>query len=193
MDASALSSQGSSVILGFIMSPLHTLVHPSLQSTSGRIAERIATRAIVLQGFEILMLYTRRYNDYSFPGGGVDSNEDLMACLQRELEEETGAKGIKIMHYYGHVDEYRPHHKSDFDLLFMRSHFYVCRADRELGTAAMESYEVANGMTALWLDIRQAIAHNEQVIANNASSMGLSIQRETLMLKHVAKDILRIG
>lgn len=42
------------------------------------IAERIATRAIVLKGDQILLLYTRRYNDYSLPGGGVEEGETLL-------------------------------------------------------------------------------------------------------------------
>lgn len=169
---------------------LHTLIHPTLSSTSGRTLERKTVRAIVLHDEEILLLYTRRYNDYSFPGGGLNAGEDILTGLCRELQEETGARNIKILHHYGDVDEYRPHAKPNYDLLYMRSHFYVCQVDRALGDAAMEGYELSNGMAAAWVNIHGAISHNEKVIADNEASMGMSIQRETLMLKHVAMNML---
>jgi ADP-ribose pyrophosphatase YjhB (NUDIX family) len=169
---------------------LHTLIHPQLRSTEGAALERLAVRAIVLHGEDILLLYTRRYNDYSFPGGGLNDGEEVVDGLQRELQEETGARNIEVVRYYGYIDEYRPYHKPEYDLMYMRSHFYVCQADRELGTTAPESYEQANGMVPQWTNIRHAIAHNEQVLAQKASTMGLSIHRETLMLKQVADELL---
>jgi 8-oxo-dGTP pyrophosphatase MutT (NUDIX family) len=169
---------------------LHTLIHPDLPSLSGKILERQAVRAIVLHEEDILLLFTKRYNDYSFPGGGLHVGEDAHLGLRRELEEETGARNVQILRHYGYVDEYRPHHKPEYDLMYMRSHFYVCHADPELGKTAMESYEHANGMTPHWINIHRAIEHNEQVIAAKSASMGLSIQRETLMLKQVVSELL---
>lgn len=147
-------------------------------------------RAVVLQKKDILLLYTRRYNDFSFPGGGLNRGEDALDGLKRELFEETGAHNIQIVRHYGCIDEYRPHHKPEFDVLYMRSHFYICEADRELGYTTMESYEKENGMAPQWINIHDAIAHNERVIAGKETSMGLSILRETLMLRQVAHDLL---
>jgi ADP-ribose pyrophosphatase YjhB (NUDIX family) len=48
---------------------------------------RKATRAIVLDGENILLLYTERYHDYSLPGGGVYDGESLINGLKRELKE----------------------------------------------------------------------------------------------------------
>lgn len=152
--------------------------------------KRVAARAIVLHGEEILLLYTKRYDDFSFPGGGLNEEEDLEAGLQRELFEETGARNIEVLRHYCFFDEYRPYHKPGFDVLYMRSHFFLCGADRELGSPIMESYEKANGMVPRWINIHHAIVHNETVLEVQPATMGLSIQRETVMLKHVAKDLL---
>lgn len=70
----------------------------------------------------------------------------------------------------------------------MRSHFYLCSADRELDSPMMESYEKTNGMEPRWINIHAAIAHNERVMKEQRASMGLSIQRETLMLRRIAQD-----
>jgi 8-oxo-dGTP pyrophosphatase MutT (NUDIX family) len=172
------------------MTLLHTLIHPQLKTLNGKVLERLAARAIVLHGDEILLLHTRRYNDYSFPGGGLNAGEDIVSGLHRELQEETGARNIQVLRHYGYVEEYRPYHKPEYDLMFMRSHFYLCQTDRELGSVALEPYEEANGMTAQWINIHSAIAHNEQVIAEKPAGMGLSIGRETLMLKHVMHKLL---
>jgi ADP-ribose pyrophosphatase YjhB (NUDIX family) len=172
------------------MSLIHTFIHPALSSVSGKGLERKAVRAIALHGNDILLLYTRRYNDYSFPGGGINADEDLLAGLERELKEETGAHNIRGVRHYGDFDEYRPHNKPGHDFLYMRSHFYVCEVERILGECAMETYEISNGMAAIWINIHEAITHNEKVMAEKEASMGLSIHRETLMLKHVARNLL---
>lgn len=129
------------------MTLLHTLTHPDA-SPGGTVFERQAVRAVVLRGSAILLLYTRRYDDYSFPGGGLAPGENPIDGLRRELAEETGAANVSVEHHIGYLDEYRPALRDGYDTLFMRSHFYLCGADSELGAAAPEAYEVANGIGA---------------------------------------------
>ncbi|MGF1806235.1 NUDIX domain-containing protein, partial [Aliivibrio sifiae] len=72
---------------------LNITTHPDLDRLDNqKILQRNATRAIILKGEDILLLYTERYHDYSLPGGGIDDGEDVIAGLVREIEEETGAK-----------------------------------------------------------------------------------------------------
>lgn len=170
------------------MTLLHTLTHPAV-ATGGRTVERQAVRAIVMRGNDILLLYTRRYDDYSFPGGGLDAEEDPIEGLRRELLEETGAKDVVVEHVIGHFDEYRPPLKASYDVLFMRSHFYLCRVVGELGAATPEAYEVANGMVPVWIDIGKALEHNRSVLASKPPNMGLSIERETWILQYVTENI----
>ena len=148
--------------------------------------ERQAVRAVIMRGSEILLLYTRRYDDFSFPGGGLAPGEDPVKGLRRELLEETGAANVSMERYIGHVDEHRPPLKGGYDVLFMRSHFYLCSVTGELGAAAPEAYEVANGMVPRWIDIEAALGHNRRVLDTRPPSMGLSIERETWMLTYVS-------
>ena len=71
----------------------------------------------------------------------------------------------------------------------MISHCYVCEIDDELGSTSLEPHELSNGMTSLWINIFEAIAHNEYVIAHSEKK-GLSIERETFLLKEIAEKLI---
>lgn len=174
---------------------LKTAFHPDISpqdispSSELKLIERHATRAIVVKGDKILLLYTERYHDYSLPGGGLDEGEDEVAGLIRELKEETGAQGVQNVKPFARYDEYRPWYKPDADIIYMVSYCYTCDIDEKLGDTAYESHEIRNGMTALWMKIHEAISHNEEVIANS-DKKGLSIERETFLLKQIAEELL---
>lgn len=173
---------------------LKTAFHPDVSreditTTSELILiTRHAARGIVLRGENILLLYTQRYDDYSLPGGGIDAGEDATEGLIRELREETGALGVRNVKGFARYDEYRPWHKPDADIIHMISHCFVCDIDEELGDTSYEAYEVSNGMKPLWVNIHKAVSHNEEVIANS-DKKGLSIERETFLLKVIAEEL----
>jgi len=175
-----------------IKTALHPDVSPKDISPDSNLTliTRYAARGIILRGEDILLLYTRRYDDYSLPGGGIDEGEDNIAGLIRELQEETGAQGIRNIKDFARYDEYRPWYKPDADIIHMISHCYVCDIDDELGDTAYESYEIKNGMRPLWMNIHKAIAHNENVMANSIQK-GLSIHRETFLLKEIVNVCTR--
>ena len=132
---------------GIIMLITETLIHPELSlCPNARVLFQRAARGVAMQDEQILLLFTERYNDFSFPGGGVDDGEDIITGLVREMEEETGARGVKVGREFARVDEKRPHWKSEFDVLHMVSHFHFCEINSPLQEVRMESYEIANGM-----------------------------------------------
>lgn len=174
---------------------LKSTTHPDVQGLSDKSGKsdksfnRQATRAIVLKGEDILLLYTQRYDDYSLPGGGVEPGEEMIAGLIRELKEETGARNIRDIREFGLYEEFRPWYKDDFDQMHMQSYCYLCNIDDELSTPALEHYEIQNGMSAVWINIHQAIAHNEQTLAHS-QKQGLSIVRETFLLKLIVAELM---
>jgi 8-oxo-dGTP pyrophosphatase MutT (NUDIX family) len=169
----------------------HPNVSPSdiLPASALRLIERHAARGIVMKGEMILLLYTQRYHDYSLPGGGIDEGEDEVAGLIRELQEETGAQGVRNVKPFARYDEYRPWYKPDADIIYMVSYCYRCDIDEQLGDTRLEAHEINNGMTPLWINIHEAIEHNESVIANS-DKKGLSIERETFLLKIIAEELI---
>jgi 8-oxo-dGTP pyrophosphatase MutT (NUDIX family) len=168
---------------------LKTTIHPDVDPNSAMILKRQAARAVVLKGEDILMLYTQRYDDYTLPGGGIDEGEDIINGLIRELKEETGAMGIADILPFGRYEEFRPWSKNNFDTLHMNSYCFTCKVDDELGLTQLEDYEVSNGMCPIWLNIHEAIAHNQNTI-RNSDKKGLSIERETFLLKLVVDELI---
>jgi len=176
---------------------LKTAIHPDValntslntSPNTSTVFHRKAARAIVLKGDDILMLYTKRYHDYTLPGGGIDDGEDITDGLIRELKEETGAKNITNIQAFGRYEEYRPWYKDDFDIVHMDSYCFTCNIDDELGDTQLEDYEVNNGMHPVWLNIHEAIKHNEATMANS-NKKGLSIERETFLLKLIVAELL---
>ncbi len=168
---------------------LKTAIHPDADPQSPNMFSRQAARAIVLNGQNILMLYTQRYHDYTLPGGGIDEGEDIINGLIRELKEETGAKQISNIKPFGRYDEFRPWYKDNLDTVHMRSFCYTCSVADELGETQLESYEISNGMRPVWLNIFDAIKHNEDTIKHSAKK-GLSIERETYLLKRIVAELI---
>ncbi|WP_397362710.1 NUDIX hydrolase [Olleya sp. R77988] len=171
------------------MQKLKTHYHPEVKNLENKsVFTRLATRSIAIQGNTILLLYTKRYEDYSLPGGGLDVNEDKIEGMKRELNEETGAKNIKNIKPFGIYEEYRPWYKPDFDVQHMISYCYTCDINKELGNTNLEAYETKNGMKAVWVNIHKAIAHNTKIMTTS-NKKGLSIERETFLLKRIAEGL----
>ncbi|HCY45568.1 MAG TPA: DNA mismatch repair protein MutT [Flavobacteriales bacterium] len=171
------------------MEILKTHYHPEIDSLEDKsIFTRLATRSITLRGDSILLLYTERYEDYSLPGGGLDEGESKTEGMIRELNEETGAREIKNIKPFGVPEEYRPWYKPDYDIQHMISYCYTCDISKDLGVAKMESYETKNGMKAKWVNIHEAINHNNRTM-DTSEKKGMSIERETFLLKLIVERV----
>ncbi len=173
------------------MQILKTHFHPDVTTLEHKtIFTRLATRAITLQSDSILLLYTKRYEDFSLPGGGLKSDENKIEGMIRELQEETGAKDIKNIKPFGAYEEYRPWYKPEHDIQHMISYCYTCDVNKELGDSNLEFYEIKNGMKAMWINIHEAINHNKKIIATS-DKKGLSIERETYLLELIVEHLIK--
>ncbi|MCL2522392.1 MAG: NUDIX domain-containing protein [Erysipelotrichales bacterium] len=121
---------------------------------------RVTARAVVLKERMALMVYCKYFDDYSFPGGGLEIGETLLECLHREAKEEGGVE-VKVIKEIAIVNEYRHHElKQNYH---KESHFYLCECINE-EEAIFEDYELLHGYEKVWIDIDEAIVHNKKLL-----------------------------
>lgn len=146
---------------------------------------RETVRAVVINGAnQVLLIYSNRYNDYTFAGGGIKQGESHELALKRELFEELGAKEIAIISYMGCIEEIKYGILEDRYVYLQTSHFY---------TVTISSYEKTtligrekwHGIEPKWMMPYDAIVHNQKVMKDiNHQQKGLKtvLQREEILL-----------
>ena len=66
---------------------------------------RPSARAVIIKDGKIAMVYSKKYNYYKFPGGGIEADECMEDALIREVLEETGLCVIRdSIQEYGNRD-----------------------------------------------------------------------------------------
>jgi ADP-ribose pyrophosphatase YjhB (NUDIX family) len=61
------------------------------------------------------------------PGGGVETNEDLIEALKREIEEESGLKELELVRKLGVVEQEYLEEKR-----IAQRHYYLLKADGDI-------------------------------------------------------------
>lgn len=131
----------------------------------GKTSQRIAVRAVILRGRELLMVYSANVGDYKFPGGGVNVGETHAQALARELLEECGASLLSVDGEIGAIIEYNFPTEKDFDVFKMTSHYYLCRIEGDnFGAQKLDGYEQDLGFTPVWIDLDIALQRNKQLL-----------------------------
>ncbi len=153
---------------------------------------RITVRAVILKDNEVLMIYSKKFNDYIFPGGGIKENESLEDALKRELYEELGANKVTIIKGVGYTEELR-HGISGSDSVYnQKSYYYICNIE-DIGKPNFVGREKEDDLTAFFKDIDEVILHNELILKDyNHQQKGFKtvLTRENRILKYVKEYIL---
>lgn len=156
----------------------------------GTTVRRDAVRAVALKEGRILLLYSTKYGDYHFPGGGVKEGEDFLEALSRELMEECGAELLEVHRPLGKVVEYKFAKEEEFETFCMTSYYYFCSIGELKGSQYLEDYEVDLGLEPRWITLQEALRANEQVMANGAPPW---VKRGTMVLRLLAELVQQAG
>ena len=119
---------------------------------------RPGARAILLdQKSRIALMHVSNHDYYKLPGGGVDSGEDTVAALNRELLEEVGASSVEVVSEIGQVNEYRD------DWGMIGEHYgFIAKLTGEIIEPSRTDKEINHGYNTVWADnIDEAIARVE--------------------------------
>ncbi len=154
------------------------------------INRRIAARGIIESRGKLLMIKTNR-GDYKFPGGGVQRGESQKEALVREVEEETGYKVKRVIGKIGVVKQVNPDNYTENCTFQMYSNYYLCSLSPERGIQNLEEYEKRLGYKPYWVDIEEALAINERLLAEGNKENSPWVERETRVLRFLNKNLQR--
>lgn len=142
---------------------------------------RTAVRAIIRRGDRYLMIYSRKYGDCKFPGGGQEQGETNMDTLLREVREESG-RDVKpeTAQMYLLVHERRMGMLGD--VLDMNSFYYICEVSDEIHEQNLQDYEVDEEYEVLWMTLTEALRYNKHADLHEKTPW---VARETAVMERL--------
>ena len=150
---------------------------------------RPSARALIIRDGLVALVYSKKYNYFKFPGGGMKNGENNIAALIREVKEEIGldvvASSIKE---YGMVIR---KDKSESNGLFLQeNYYYFCEVKNIIHKQELDSYELEEGFMLKWVSIDDAILTNLKGKHNDPDLNTMHIiERDAKVLKMLKGDI----
>ena len=167
------------------MKQLGEIIVSKLLSKQTKEIYRQAARGIIRDGDKVLMIYCTFFNDYTFPGGGVENGESPLNALERECREEAGVIVKNIRSFYKIVEK---REKDEETYLLHESLFYLCDIDQYC-EPHLEEYEIELGYKAVWISIDEAI-ENDILKINKLTENDYTgvLERELRILEELKKQ-----
>lgn len=113
---------------------------------NGSVFNRPSVRGIIMRDGRFAMIYSKKYNYYQFPGGGIKAGESMEDALIREVSEEAGLCVIRnSIQEYGQVHRVQKGTKED---IFMQDiYYFLCDVKETVAQQKLEQYEAEEGFT----------------------------------------------
>lgn len=168
----------------------NTIIEDGIK-TFNNLKDRKTVRAVIIKNNQVLMLYSKLFDDYTFPGGGIKNGENMEEALKRELYEELGANTVKIIKEIGYTEEVRFGIKGSDSTYLQTSYFMLCEID-DIGEPNFVGREKIQGIIPVWVNIDEAIKHNDFINTyerQNSKGFKTVLQRENLVLNYIKEFI----
>ncbi len=150
---------------------------------------RKASRGIIrTKDNKYVLIYSKHFDDYSFPGGGIDDGESRKVALLREVLEEAGAI-VSDVSEFGRIVEYRPMQNNENKAYKLISYFYTCNLEK-LTKNQLEDYEVDLGYETRVISLEEALEHNLKRLGE-VDTRKSPLEREIFIMKKVLSGYRR--
>lgn len=148
---------------------------------------REAVRAVVINEMgQIALLNVTRRGFHKLPGGGVETGEEKIEALYREILEEVGCQ-VEVTNELGKVIEYRDEWQQ-----VQTSYCYLVKQVGEQQQNSLTEKELADGFEITWAkSIDDAIAILEA--DNPAGYDGQRMKPRDLAILRAARELTRAG
>ncbi len=154
---------------------------------AGKVFRRDSARCICIRDGKIMMVYSKQYDYYKFPGGGIEEGETLEEAMMREAREEAGLVVIpESAAEYGVVPRANKSSEPGIACFRQDNFYFLCRAEEELTETEQDSYEVEEGFTPVWVTPEEVIRTDRDAhLTGNKRVMGA---REAGVLELLVKE-----
>lgn len=147
----------------------------------GSVFRRPSARAIIIKDGKIAMVYSKKYNYYKFPGGGIEADECMEDALIREVLEETGLCVIEnSIQEYGQVHRVQKGKKED--IFIQDNYYFLCCVKENLERQNLDKYEEEEGFTLDFVDPQLAIDVNRENALDDLDPVMLEREARVLEL-----------
>ena len=127
---------------------------------NGETKYRETVRSIVINEHkQVGLLYSKKFKDFTFPGGGIKENETHITALQRELYEEIGATEIRVLDLLGYTEELKYGLWGNKQTYTQKSYYYFCEILSQ-GEPNFIEREIGQGLSFEFVDFDHAIEIN---------------------------------
>lgn len=149
--------------------------------------KREAARAVLKDSNgQYALMYSKTYNYYKLPGGGIEDGESKEEALKRELLEEVGANA-NVLGAIGRVIELRAFNNHQRQI----SYAYYAEVVGEVGANSLEKGEIEEGFEVVWVGLDEAIRLT--ATGNRESERGLGMRfmafRDEIILREYQKQL----
>ena len=125
---------------------------------NGKVFRRDSARCICIRGGKIMMVHSKKYEYYKFPGGGIEEGETLAEAMIREAREEAGLVVLpETVSEYGMVPRKSRSEEPDIACFMQENYYFTCRAEEELTQTEQDDYEAEEGFTPVWVTPEEVI------------------------------------
>lgn len=138
---------------------------------------REAARAIIYKGDKLVMVHSKLYDCYIFPGGGIKKDESKLEALYREVMEETGLLiDTNSVKEFGMIKEYSFSKKVDNSIFEHTSYFYqVNLSDETMVGQRLDPNEQSEEYEVVFISPLDALKKNTLIKDNRKSQRATKI------------------
>ena len=150
---------------------------------------RNSARSIIINDKKLLLIYSKKYDYYKFPGGGIEAGETPIEAVIRETREEAGLIVIpETVKEYGIVQRIQRSDKYESTRFVQDNYYYLCQVESKPVPTELDDYEAKEGFSTEYVEPEYAIEINEKVNANNTPYNEFMFKRETRVLKMLISE-----
>jgi len=150
---------------------------------------RPSVRGIIIRNGKVAMVYSRKYRYFKFPGGGIESGEDNISALTREVHEETGLTvDTNSIREFGSVLRVQLSTYSPDTIFEQENYYYICDVSDTPDAQELDDYELEEGFTLSYVTPKEAIKANR--CNDHGDYDAALIEREARVLELIAEKEL---